>query len=307
MFNAFNRFFVRRDIVVKSMTGYGRGEAASVDYKITVEAKSINNRYLEVVPRMPRQIVALEDPLKKFVNEYVQRGRVDIFVTLEETENRQKTLKTDKELALAYYKNMQEIAELCNMSDIITMDNMVRMPGIFTMEKNDDDLEVIWSLLKEALAIAMSHLVEMRQTEGDKLAKDLLQRRLAVVDLVHEIDKRSPVVVIEYQEKLQNRITELLADKVLLDEAKFANEVAYFADRASITEELIRLDSHLSQLHDLLSCNDVVGRKLDFLMQELNREINTIGSKANDLQISRLVIDVKSELEKIREQVQNIE
>ncbi|MGI5824231.1 MAG: YicC/YloC family endoribonuclease [Bacillota bacterium] len=293
--------------MVKSMTGFGRGEAASVDYKITIEVKSINNRYLEVIPRMPRQIVALEDPVKKFVNGYVQRGRVDVFVTLEETENRQKTLKTDKELALAYYKSMQEIAELCNMDNAVTMDNMVRMPGIFTMEKDDDDLDEIWKLMQEALGSAMNLLVEMRQTEGDKLAADLLQRCAVIVDFVKEIDERSPMVVAEYQEKLQNRITELLADTALLDEAKFANEVAYFADRASITEELIRLDSHLSQLKDLLSCNDVVGRKLDFLMQELNREINTIGSKANDLQISRRVIDVKSELEKIREQVQNIE
>lgn len=293
--------------MVKSMTGFGRGEAASVDYKITIEVKSINNRYLEVIPRMPRQIVALEDPVKKFVNGYVQRGRVDVFVTLEETENRQKTLKTDKELALAYYKSMQEIAELCKMDNAVTMDNMVRMPGIFTMEKDDDDLDEIWKLMQEALGSAMNLLVEMRQTEGDKLAADLLQRCAVIVDFVKEIDERSPMVVAEYQEKLQNRITELLADTALLDEAKFANEVAYFADRASITEELIRLDSHLSQLKDLLSCNDVVGRKLDFLMQELNREINTIGSKANDLQISRRVIDVKSELEKIREQVQNIE
>ena len=289
------------------MTGFGRGEAISVDYKITIEAKSINNRYLEVIPRIPRQIIALEDPVKKFVNEYVQRGRVDVFVTLEETENRQKTLKTDKELALAYYKSMQEIAELCNLPKDITIDNMVRMQGIFTMEKSDDDLEVIWALMKEALGSAMSHLVEMRQTEGSKLAEDLLKRRDMVVDLVKKIDERSPLVVTEYKEKLQTRIEELLEDKALLDETKFANEVAYFADRASITEELIRLDSHLSQLKDLLSCNDVVGRKLDFLMQELNREINTIGSKANDLKISRLVIDVKSELEKIREQVQNIE
>ena len=293
--------------MVKSMTGFGRGEAASVDYKITVEAKSINNRYLEVIPRMPRQILALEDPVKKFVNQQVQRGRVDVFITLEETEERQKTLKTDKELALAYYKSMKEIAELCEMEGNITMEHMVKMPGIFSMEKTDDDLEAIWVLLQEALGAAMQNLVEMRQVEGDKLAHDLLNRRLTIIDFVKEIDERAPQVVIEYQEKLQTRIEELLADKALLDDAKFANEVAYFADRASITEELIRLDSHLSQLKDLLSCNDVVGRKLDFLMQELNREINTIGSKANDLQISRRVIDVKSELEKIREQVQNIE
>ena len=293
--------------MVKSMTGFGRGEAASVDYKITVEAKSINNRYLEVIPRMPRQILALEDPVKKYVNQHVQRGRVDVFITLEETEDRQKTLKTDKELALAYSKSMREVAELCGVGGEITMDHLVRMPGIFSMEKNDDDLEVIWELLQQALQTAMETLVAMRQTEGDKLAADLLGRRLTIIDFVKEIDERAPLVVEEYQEKLRGRIEEMLEDKALLDEAKFANEVAYFADRASITEELIRLDSHLTQLQDLLSANDVVGRKLDFLMQELNREINTIGSKANDLQISRRVIDVKSELEKIREQVQNIE
>lgn len=293
--------------MVKSMTGFGRGEAASVDYKITIEAKSINNRYLDVIPRMPRQIVALEDSVKKFVNNYVQRGRVDVFVTLEETENRQKTLKTDKELALAYCRSMREIAELCGIPSEVTLEHMVRLPGIFTMEKTDDDLDSIWTLMQEALRAAMTCLVEMRQTEGDKLAADLLQRRLTVLGYVKEIEERAPLVVTEYQEKLETRVTELLADAALLDEAKFANEVAYFADRASIAEELTRLDSHLSQLKALLSGNDVVGRKLDFLMQELNREINTIGSKANDLLISRRVIDVKSELEKIREQVQNIE
>ncbi len=293
--------------MVKSMTGFGRGEASSVDYKITIEAKSINNRYLDVIPRMPRQIVALEDSVKKFVNNYVQRGRVDVFVTLEETENRQKTLKTDKELALAYCRSMREIAELCGIPSEVTLEHMVRLPGIFTMEKTDDDLDSIWTLMQEALGTAMTCLVEMRQTEGDKLAADLLRRRVTVLDYVKEIAERAPLVVTEYQEKLETRVTELLTDATLLDETKFANEVAYFADRASIAEELTRLDSHLFQLETLLSENAVVGRKLDFLMQELNREINTIGSKANDLLISRRVIDVKSELEKIREQVQNIE
>ena len=293
--------------MVKSMTGFGRGEASSVDYKITIEAKSINNRYLDVIPRMPRQIVALEDSVKKFVNNYVQRGRVDVFVTLEETENSQKTLKTDKELALAYCRSMREIAELCGIPSEVTLEHMVRLPGIFTMEKTDDDLDSIWTLMQEALGTAMTCLVEMRQTEGDKLAADLLRRRVTVLDYVKEIAERAPLVVTEYQEKLETRVTELLTDATLLDETKFANEVAYFADRASIAEELTRLDSHLFQLETLLSENAVVGRKLDFLMQELNREINTIGSKANDLLISRRVIDVKSELEKIREQVQNIE
>jgi len=293
--------------MVKSMTGFGRGEAEGQGYKLTVECKSINNRYLEVAPRMPRQLLSLEDGLKKTVGSYAARGRVDVFVTLEETEDKPKTLKTDKELALAYQQGIKEIAALCGIEDKLTPEMLVRLPGVFSMEKSDDDLEVIGSLLNEALAAALTQLVAMRKQEGDKLAADLLMRRDTVLAAVAEIEKRSPLVVEEYSQKLKARIVELLDSDKPFDEGRFATEVAYFADRSSITEELIRLDSHLGQLKELLNSDESVGRKLDFLMQELNREINTVGSKANDLAINKLVIDVKSELEKIREQVQNIE
>lgn len=293
--------------MVRSMTGFGRGEAVGETDKVTVELRSINNRYLEVVTRLPKALIALEDPIKKQLNQWVFRGRVDVFVTLEEIAQKPKTLKTDEALAVAYYQSMQKIAGLCEISSEIKLDHLVQLPGLFTMEKPEDDLETIGALVQQALAEAATHLVDMRQLEGDRLAADLLQRKDTVQEQVRQIAERAPLVVKEYQEKLKNRIQELLEDTAAFDEARFANEVAYFADRASITEELIRLDSHLAQLQALLSSNDVVGRKLDFLMQELNREINTIGSKANDLEINRLVIDVKSELEKIREQVQNIE
>jgi uncharacterized protein (TIGR00255 family) len=289
------------------MTGFGRGEAWAGNYKITVEIRSINNRYLEVVSRMPRNISSLEDKVKHLVNDNISRGRADVFISLEDGDERVKTLKVDKDLALAYHNSLLEIAELCGLPKKLDIATIAALPGLFAMEKPEDDLEEIWPLLAKALAEALEQLISMRSIEGAKLADDLLVRKEAILAWVADIEKRAPFVVLEWQARLEERIKELLGEAYHLDENRMANEVAVFADRASIAEEIIRLQSHLEQLEQVLKSNEVAGRKLDFLVQEMNREINTIGSKANDLEISRLVIQIKGELEKIREQVQNIE
>ncbi len=293
--------------MVKSMTGYGRGEAVSDAYKIVVELKSVNNRYLETQIRGPKQIMSLEDKIKKTVNRYAARGRVDMFITLEDISQGQKILKVDTSLAVAYAKAMMEIADALNIEPEIDMTKILSRSDLFSMERSDDDLEDIANVLFEALKIALENFAGMREVEGKRLADDLQGRCQTVADLVAQIDLRSPLVVAEYKDKLNARILELLPSDVSLDESKLANEVAVFADRSCINEEIVRLGIHLQQLSELLAQDSAVGRKLDFLMQELNREVNTIGSKANDLTINSLVIDAKSELEKIREQVQNIE
>ncbi|MEN3002761.1 YicC/YloC family endoribonuclease [Dehalobacterium formicoaceticum] len=292
--------------LVRSMTGYGRGAGSSANQMITVEAKSVNHRYLEIVVRMPKQLLPLEERIKKLVQEKVTRGRLDLFLTLEKTGDQKNLVKVDKEIGLAYYKALKELSSLCQIGEEINLAQLAQMPGVIMIEEEKEDLEAMWPGIEEAVIQACQELVTMRTGEGEKLALDLKNRGRDILDYVRQIEERSPLVVQEYQEKLTQRVQELLGE-IQIDESKLASEVAFFADRASITEELVRLKSHLSQMNLFLDSNDAVGRKLDFLVQEMNREINTIGSKGNDLAINRVVVEVKSELEKVREQVQNLE
>jgi uncharacterized protein (TIGR00255 family) len=289
------------------MTGFGRGVAQSEQYKVTVELKSVNNRYLEVAVHAPKLILFLESTIKNQVAQFAERGKVDVFIQLENIGESSQQLKVDKNLACAYVEAISEIQSAAGLPSKLTVENLLGLPGLFSMEKPEDNLEDIEAVLLAALAEALSGFAAMRRLEGERLAADLLKRRESVCALVQQIDGLSEQVVQDYQAKLFERINELLGDKVAIDEARLANEVAYFADHACINEELVRLVSHLAQLEELLQKDAAVGRKLDFLMQEINREVNTIGSKANYLQINRLVIEAKSELEKIREQIQNIE
>lgn len=240
------------------------------------------------------------------MQEKVTRGRLDLFLTLEKTGDQKNLVKVDKEIGLAYYKALKELSSLCQIGEEINLAQLAQMPGVIMIEEEKEDLEAIWPGIEEAVIQACQELVTMRTGEGEKLALDLKNRGRDILDYVRQIEERSPLVVQEYQEKLTQRVQELLGE-IQIDESKLASEVAFFADRASITEELVRLKSHLSQMNLFLDSNDAVGRKLDFLVQEMNREINTIGSKGNDLAINRVVVEVKSELEKVREQVQNLE
>ena len=293
--------------MTRSMTGFGSGTAANDMYKLTVELKSVNNRFLEIVLHAPRVLLSFETSIRNRIAQFAERGKVDVFIRLEAAGEPPQMLKTDKALAAAYFAAINDLADSLGIAGQVKIEDLLALPGLFTMEKQDERPEDVQLLLDAALEEALTAFAAMRRLEGDRLSADLLARRARVGAIVDEIAELSQGVVAGYQSKLHARIADLLDGVAAVDEARLANEVAYFADRACINEELVRLDSHLLQLDDLLQVDKTVGRKLDFLLQEINREINTIGSKANDLQISKLVIDAKSELEKIREQIQNIE
>ena len=295
------------------MTSFGRGVAVGVNYKLTVELKSVNNRYLEVVAHIPRLLLFLDPLIKTQVAQAAARGKVDVFVQLENIGEQTPKLRVDKALAAAYLQAAKELAASLEMplNVKLTMRNLVAMPGLITLapaeEATDAQQAELTEVLSRALAEALAAFVSMRELEGGRLQADLLTRAKQVSGMVAQIEQLAEQVVADYQNKLLARIGELLPTNIALDEARLANEVAYFADRACINEELVRLQSHLLQLEELLQKAEPVGRKLDFLLQEINREVNTIGSKANYLAINQLVIEAKSELEKIREQVQNLE
>jgi uncharacterized protein (TIGR00255 family) len=288
------------------MTGYGRGEGSTCNKKFTLELKAVNHRYSEVVLRLPRSLVSLEDRIRRIISTRVTRGRIDGYLTIEECGEKTASVKVDKALASAYYKAMKELQESVGIEGKIELQQLVALPGVFTVEEPVEDLELLWPAIQEATEKAVESLVQMRAFEGEELAKDLLNRVEHLALLNNTIRDRSPAVVEDYRERLQNRLSDFLKDGSL-DTERLEAEVVLFAERSSITEETVRLESHLNQVRNCLFAEEAVGRKLDFLIQEMNREINTIASKASDLEISRLVVEVKSELEKLREQVQNIE
>lgn len=291
---------------MRSMTGYGRGEANDTANKITVEIKSINHRYSEIVVKQPRQYLLLEDSVRRLIQKHIQRGRVEVYIKVEETGAKKPEIRVDKDIAIAYYKSLKDLANCLEIPPDINIHQLVVLPEVIKIEELEDDLDYIWSVMELALKNALEQLITMRENEGEMLKKDLEQRINNLKDLSDKINTRSPLVVEEYREKLKNRIKELI-DETQYDENRFNQEVVYLAEKGSITEELVRLESHYKQFNSSLNSNESVGRKLDFLIQELNRETNTIGSKANDLEIGQLVVEMKSEIEKMREQVQNIE
>lgn len=292
--------------MIKSMTGYGRGEAVTAGKKFIFELKAVNHRYNEVVLRLPRSLSPLEDRIRRFIQARIARGRVDGFLGVEECGEKNATVKVDKALAAAYYNAMKELQETLGIGGEIQFQQLVALPGVVTVEEPADDVEEWWPSIQNAVEEAVDNLVRMRMVEGEQLARDLLSRSERLFYLNQSIRERSPFVVEEYRERLVARLNDYMRDGIITPD-RLAAEATIFAERSSITEENVRLESHLQQLKSCLTAGESVGRKLDFLIQEMNREINTIASKANDLEISRAVVEAKSELEKIREQVQNIE
>lgn len=292
--------------MVNSMTGYGRGEAKGEGKVITIEIKSVNHRFLETVVRLPRTYVMFEEPIKSYLKSIFLRGRIDVFVNIEETGENKSNLKVDKELAMAYYESLRELAQYLGIVPNMDIMAFAQLPEIITIEQPEADEDSLWPIFLEALEMAAKEMKKMRADEGKKLVADLLARKKYIAQVMEEIEERSDLVVKEYQVKLENRLQELLSSPPV-DENRLAMEIAILADRSNITEELVRMSSHLEQLELFLAEDGQVGRKLDFLVQEMHREINTIGSKSNDLAISQRVVIVKSEIEKIREQVQNLE
>lgn len=293
--------------MIKSMTGFGRGEYSEEGKRFIVEIKTVNHRYSDVYIKMPRHISFLEDKIRELALKTISRGKADVFISFEDLSGDGTAIFLDEGLAEKYVEAAKKLRDVFSLKDDISASFISRMPEVIRIEKPELDAEYLWSVLKKAVEKAFLSLLSMRETEGKELRKSLLEKSEYIEKVLLEIKDRSPEVVKEYKIKLETRLNDLLTGQNI-DEQRLAVECAIFADRCSIDEELVRFNSHISQLRDTLwNDNQSIGRKLDFIVQEMNREINTIGSKANDLLITKNVVDVKSEIEKIREQVQNIE
>ena len=293
--------------MIKSMTGYGKGEYENELYRFTVEIKSVNHRYNDISVKMPRHISYLEDSVKKAIKEKISRGKVDVYINLEYVNESAIDVKVDIPLALSYKNALEELRAELNIEDSIRLNNILGMNEVVKTERKNIDENLVADCLMKSLAKAIEYITEMRGKEGEELKKDMLIKLDNIESFLEVIEERSPSVAVEYRDKLRDRIDELLDNSISIDEERLSSEVVIFADKSSIDEEIVRLKSHIKQFISILEEDDSVGRKLDFLIQEFNREINTIGSKANDIIISKNVVELKAELEKIREQVQNIE
>lgn len=291
---------------MRSMTGYGRAERVAGDRQFVVEVRSVNHRFLEVVVRLPRDLGPLEDRARRMVAGRVARGRVEVHITSRELDGRARALKVDKQLALAYYNSLRELQTQLGLDGNWGIELVAQLPDVLTVEEPEQDSEGVWPLLQDVMSTALDAMVEMREQEGRALFGDLGQRVARLEELREEVARRAPGLVDEYRSRLQRRAEELLAGRAI-DENRLALEVALFADRSNIDEELVRLASHLGQMRQVLAQEDSAGRKLEFLLQEINREVNTIASKAGDVAIARAAVEAKGELEKMREQAQNIE
>lgn len=292
---------------MRSMTGYGRGEAENAQLKIMVEAKAVNHRYSELVIKQPRGFMALEDQIKKKVGQYIERGRMEIYIRFQETGVAPKMVEIDQERGIAYHEGLKNLAQRLNEPYQLDIYRLAALPEVILEQEREADLQIVWPLLEDALTMALGDHVAMRLREGEAIKADLLAKIEGITSLTGKIAERSPLVLLESKEKLKMRIAELLEGAAIVNEERLAQEVAYFAEKSCIDEELVRLDSHFKQFTKIIDEKGSIGRKLDFLIQEMNRETNTIGSKAGDLLIGQFVVEMKSELEKIREQVQNIE
>ncbi len=292
--------------MIKSMTGYGKSEQTIDSLNVTVEIKSVNHRYFEFSARVPREYGFLEEKLKKYCNSLITRGKVECYVSVEDLEEREMEVNVNETLAAGYVKALKELSERFGLKDDISAITLSRYPDVITLHKASEDEERIWNAVKTVAETAVSKFIEMRETEGSKLRWDILSRADYIIECVEFIEGRSPETVREYNEKLKQRMKELLGDAAV-DEQRLLNEAAIYADKIAVDEETVRLRSHISQLREFMNSSEAIGRKLDFLVQEINREANTIGSKAQDVDIAKKVIAIKAEVEKIREQVQNIE
>ncbi|MDD7358356.1 MAG: YicC family protein [Eubacterium coprostanoligenes] len=292
--------------MLKSMTGFGRAQKEIDGYVITVELKSVNHRYFEFSSRVPRQYGFLDEKLKSYINGKVSRGKIECYVTIEALNTDTADVVVNHTLATAYVNALKEIAETYELKDDFGASTISRFPEVLIVRKSDEDEEKLWGYVQEVCSEAIDKFVAMREVEGSKMKDDIYSRGQFILDCVSYIEERSPQTVKEYNDKLVERVHELLGD-VSLDESRLLQEVAIYADKVAVAEETVRLRSHIEQLNTFISSDEPVGRKMDFLVQEINRETNTIGSKANDVDIARKVVDIKAEVEKIREQIQNIE
>ncbi len=292
--------------MVKSMTGYGRGEAVLNGRSIIVEVRSVNNRYLDCTVKLPRLYIFAEDAIKTRVQNAISRGKVDVFVSLDNAEAEEVVISVNKPVADSYFAALTALRDQYQLRDDISVSLLAKFQDVLLVEKSQEDMEAVAADICTVLDMALIDYTDMRAREGEKLAEDVRERANTIKGLLAKVEERSPKTVSEYRAKLEARMRDVLAN-TQLDESRILTEAAIFADKVAVDEETVRLHSHLEQLDDMLASGVPVGRKLDFLIQEFNREANTIGSKCTDLEISRYVVDMKAEIEKIREQVQNVE
>ncbi|MDO5134687.1 MAG: YicC/YloC family endoribonuclease [Eubacteriales bacterium] len=292
--------------MIKSMTGFGRAEAIDRERKITVELKSVNHRYLDLNVKVPRKLSFLEGEIRNLLKDKIRRGKVDVFISYEDYTLSGSALKYNRELAREYLEYFKSMAEEFGIVNDVGVSGLSRYPEVFTMEEQSLDEEELWSRLKPVLQEACGQFMEAREREGSCLKADLLEKLEGLDEKVTQVEERSPLVVDSYREKLEAKIREVLEDSQL-DESRVAAEVVIYSDKICNDEETVRLHSHIAGMREILEEEEGVGRKLDFMAQEMNREANTILSKSGDLTISNIAIDLKTEIEKIREQIQNLE
>ena len=292
--------------MIKSMTGYGRARKTLNKRDITVEVRSVNNRYLDCTVKMPRMYTFAEDAIKQCVQKAISRGKVDVFITVDASAADVAKVTVNRELAAGYAAALRELSEVCGTEPHITPEQLSRFPDVLTVTKADEDLETVSADFCEVLGEALVSYNEMRAAEGAKLAEDILGRLSTIEEYTTQVEKRSPETVREYREKITSRMQEVL-QSTTIDAQRILTEAAIYADKTAVDEETVRLRSHVAQLRGMVESNEPMGRKMDFLIQEVNRESNTIGSKCNDVDIARVVVGLKAEVEKMREQVQNVE
>lgn len=292
--------------MIRSMTGFGRAEATLSGKLITVELKSVNHRYFEFNCRTSRGYAFLEEKLKSYLSTRVSRGKIDMFVSITSVEDSDVEVVVNHSLAAGYAKAFTELSDTYNVANDLTSSVLARLPDVLTVHKVQEDENEIFDLVKPVAAEAVDKFIAMREVEGKRLSDDVMSRAKTILDIVAQIEERSPETVKEYEKRLYDRISELL-ESTTIDQQRILTEAAIFADKVAVAEETVRLRSHFDQMESIMQSSEAVGRKLDFIMQEMNREANTIGSKVTDAELAHKVVDIKAELEKIREQIQNIE
>ena len=292
--------------MLKSMTGFGRSEIANERQKITVEMKGVNHRYCDINIKMPKKLSIFEAGIRNLLKKYIQRGKVDVFITYEDYTENNMVLKYNEELAAEYVGVLQRMSEQFGIENDVRVSSLSRYPDVLTLEEQTVDTDELWGVLEEALHKASEQFVETRLVEGENLKNDLISKLDGMLEAVDFIEKRSPEILVEHRQRLEAKVKELLGDSTI-DESRIITETTIFADKICVDEEIVRLRSHITSTRKALVEGGSIGRKLDFIAQEMNREANTILSKANDLEVANRAIDLKTEIEKVREQIQNIE
>lgn len=293
--------------MIRSMTSFGRSSSEEGEKRVfTVEMKSVNSRYLDINIRMPKTLISLEEEIRKMISNSLNRGKVDVFINLKNYNDGSGIPKVDINLAQGYLECLKEIETKLGVKNDVSVMQIARFPEVITVVEEEDKIEEVWKELKPLISDSLDMMVSMREVEGNKLKEDILSKVSVIEELVSKVEEFADTIPKAFKVKLEERVKELLGN-VDIDESRIAMEVCMLADKATVDEEIIRLRSHINQVRETLNLNDPIGRKLDFIVQEMNRETNTIGSKSSDIQMTNIVIDIKNILEKIREQVQNIE